>query len=180
MVQIESELIDLRGKQENYGNLLEEARLTREDLEKTKKELEELKTHGAEEKKKLEEVIADLQSKLAPAADEAVETSRLTSRADLVKEIKRLGGQMLASMVYGWKNAVAQLKIVNSEHGLNTEGIHRLKRVENGQIVFPEKYKQMTLEEEGEDDDEEEDAEEDAVKEEKGPDRDKEGHDESH
>ncbi|PNX62233.1 hypothetical protein L195_g061053, partial [Trifolium pratense] len=95
MVMMESELIDLRGKQENYGNLLEEARLTREDLEKAKKELEELKTQGAEEKRKMEQEIADLQSKLIPAADETVETSRLTSRANLVKEIKRLGGQML-------------------------------------------------------------------------------------
>ncbi|PNX69755.1 hypothetical protein L195_g064578, partial [Trifolium pratense] len=67
--------------------------------------LEEVEARGAEEKKNLEAVIADLQSKLAPAADEAIETSRLVSRADLVKEIKRLGGLMLASMVHGWKNA---------------------------------------------------------------------------
>ncbi|PNX65979.1 hypothetical protein L195_g062861, partial [Trifolium pratense] len=65
---MEGELIDLRGKQENYGNLLEDIRVTRDELEVTKKELEEVKTQGAEEKKKLEEVIADLQSKLAPAA----------------------------------------------------------------------------------------------------------------
>ncbi|PNX68592.1 hypothetical protein L195_g056255, partial [Trifolium pratense] len=77
IVQMEGELIDLRGKQENYGNLLEDIRVTRDELEVTKKELEEVRTQGAEEKKKLEEVIADLQSKLAPAADEAVETSRL-------------------------------------------------------------------------------------------------------
>ncbi|PNX91280.1 hypothetical protein L195_g047410 [Trifolium pratense] len=91
---------------------------------------------------------------------------------------------MLASMVYGWKNAVAQLNVVNSEHGLVTEGIHRLKRVENGQIVIPEKYRQMALEEEeedNEDDDEEDDAEEEEeeVVKEKGPDGDEEGHDES-
>ncbi|PNX58020.1 hypothetical protein L195_g050698, partial [Trifolium pratense] len=36
IVKLEGELIDLRGKQENYGNLLEEARVTREELEKTK------------------------------------------------------------------------------------------------------------------------------------------------
>ncbi|PNX63067.1 hypothetical protein L195_g061437 [Trifolium pratense] len=86
-------------------------------------------------------------------------------------------------MVYGWKNAVAQLKVVNSEHGLITEGIHKLKKVEKGQIVILEKYKQMALEEEEEeddDDDEEEDAEEEAVEEEKGPDGDEEGPDESH
>ncbi|CAJ2646926.1 unnamed protein product [Trifolium pratense] len=181
IVKLEGELIDLRGKQENYGNLLEEARVTREELEKTKKELEEVKTQGAEEKKKLEEVIGDLQSKFAPAADDAVETSRLVSRADLVKEIKRLGGLMLASMVHGWKNAVAQLKVVNSEHGLITEGIHRLKKVENGQIVIPEEYRQMALEEEKEDeeDDDDEDDVEEVVEEEKAPDGNQDGHDES-
>ncbi|CAJ2661720.1 unnamed protein product [Trifolium pratense] len=160
IVKMEGELIDFRGKQENYGNLLEVG-VTREELEKTKKELEE--------------------SKFAPAADEAVETSRLVSRADLVKEIKRLGGLMLASMVHGWKNAVAQLKVVNSEHGLITEGIHRLKKVENGQIVIPEEYRQMAMEEEKEDeeDDDDEDDEEEGVEEEKAPDGNQEGHDES-
>ncbi|CAJ2654490.1 unnamed protein product [Trifolium pratense] len=183
IVKLEGERIDLRGKQENYGNLLEDIRVTRDELEITKKELEEVRAGRVEEKKKLDEVIADLQSKLAPAADEAIETSRLVSRADLVKEIKRLGGLMLASMVHGWKNAIAQLKIVNAEHGLITDGIHKLKRVENGQIVIPEKYREMALEEEKQDDDDEEDEDEDGeeeeVGEEKGPDWDKEGHDES-
>ncbi|CAJ2664544.1 unnamed protein product [Trifolium pratense] len=184
IVQMEGELIDLRGKQENYGNLLEDVRLSRDELELAKKRLEEVEARGAEEKKNLEAVIADLQSKLAPAADEAVETSRLVSRADLVKEIKRLGGLMLASMVHGWKNAIAQLKVVNAEHGLITNGIHKLKRVENGQIVIPEEYKQMALEEENEeeenDDEGEDDVEAEVVEEEKNPDGDKEGHDESH
>ncbi|PNX91081.1 hypothetical protein L195_g047210 [Trifolium pratense] len=86
-------------------------------------------------------------------------------------------------MVYGWKNLVAQLKVVNSEHGLITEGIHKLKKVEKGKIVIPEDYKRMALEEEEEDDDdddEEEDGEEEEVEKEKGPDGDEEGHDESH
>ncbi|CAJ2640823.1 unnamed protein product [Trifolium pratense] len=185
IVLMEGELIDLRGKQENYGQLLKDVRESRDELELAKKRLEEVEARGAEEKKNLEAVIADLQSKLAPAADEAIETSRLVSRADLVKEIKRLGGLMLASMVHGWKNAIAQLTIVNAEHGLITDGIHRLKRVENGQIVIPEEYKQMALEEENEeeeddDDDGEDDVEAEAVEEEKNPDGDKEGHDESH
>ncbi|CAJ2659886.1 unnamed protein product [Trifolium pratense] len=185
IVKLEGELIDLRGKQENYGQLLEDVRVSRDELELAKKKLEEAETRGAEEKKNLEAVIADLQSKLAPAADEAIETSRLVSRADLVKEIKRQGGLMLASMVHGWKNAIAQLRVVNAEHGLITDGIHKLKRVENGQIVIPEEYKQMALEEEkndegsGGDDEEEEEVEEEAVGEEKAPDDNPEGHDES-
>ncbi|PNX65041.1 hypothetical protein L195_g054333, partial [Trifolium pratense] len=142
MAKMESELIDLRGKQENYGNLLEEARQTREDLEKVSKELEELKAQGAEEKRKLEEEIADLKGKVAPVADETEDTLRFATRADLVKEIRRLGGKMVESMVYCWKNVKAQLKIVNAERGLVTEGIHKLKKVEKGQIVIPEKYRQ--------------------------------------
>ncbi|PNX91279.1 hypothetical protein L195_g047409, partial [Trifolium pratense] len=43
------------------------------------KVLEELKISSVEEKRKLEEVIADLQSKLSPAADETVETSSLSA-----------------------------------------------------------------------------------------------------
>ncbi|PNX69736.1 hypothetical protein L195_g064569, partial [Trifolium pratense] len=62
IVLMEGELIDLRGKQENYGNLLEDVRLTRDELKDTKKKLEDVETRGAEEKKRLEEVIADLQS----------------------------------------------------------------------------------------------------------------------
>ncbi|CAJ2641299.1 unnamed protein product [Trifolium pratense] len=186
IVKLEGELIDLRGKQENYGQLLEDVRESRDELELAKKRLEEVETRGVEEKKNLEAVIADLQSKLAPAADEGTEISQMVSRADLVKEIKRQRGLMLASMVHGWKNAIAQLKVVNAEGGLITEGIHKLKRVENGQIIIPEEYREMELEEEKLDEeavdgeDEEDEVEDDVVEEDKNPEEDKEGHDESH
>ncbi|XP_045790436.1 uncharacterized protein LOC123885208 [Trifolium pratense] len=186
IVQMEGELIDLRGKQENYGNLLEDVRLTRDELKETKKKLEDVETRGAEEKKQMEEVIADLQSKLAPAADEGAEISKMVSRADLVKEIKRQRGLMLASMVHGWKNAIAQLRVVNAERDLITEGIHKLKRVENGQIVIPEEYREMELEEEkldeevvDDEDEEDEEVEEEVVGEERAPAGNPEGHDES-
>ncbi|CAJ2654953.1 unnamed protein product [Trifolium pratense] len=186
IVLMEGELIDLRGKQENYGQLLKDVRESRDELELVKKNLEGVEARSAEEKRQLEEVIADLQSKLAPAADEGTEISKMVSRADLVKEIKRQRGLMLASMIHGWKNAIAQLKVVNAERGLTTEGIHRLKRVENGQIVIPEEYKEMELEEEkldeeegdGEDEEDEEVGEE-AVGEERAPEDNPEGHDES-
>ncbi|CAJ2668024.1 unnamed protein product [Trifolium pratense] len=183
---LENDLLDLRSKQENYFKNMEEARLTAEQLEKTNKVLEDLKVSSAEQRSKMLEEMAMLQAKCAPLEDEKEETLKFVTRGDLVKEIRRLGGLMLASMVHGWKNAIAQLKIVNVEHGLITEGIHKLKKVENGQIVIPEKYREMALEEEkdeeeeDDDDDEEEDAEEEAVEEEKNPDGDKEGHDESH
>ncbi|CAJ2668564.1 unnamed protein product [Trifolium pratense] len=186
IVQMEGELIDLRGKQENYGNLLEDVRLTRDELKETKKKLEDVETRGAEEKKQMEEVIADLQSKLAPVADEGAEISKMVSRADLVKEIKRQRGLMLASMVHGWKNAIAQLRVVNAERGLTTEGIHKLKRVENGQIIIPDEYREMELEEEkldeeavDDEDEEDEEVEEEVVGEERAPEGNPEGHDES-
>ncbi|CAJ2667127.1 unnamed protein product [Trifolium pratense] len=179
---MEGELIDLRGKQENYGQLLKDVRESRDELELAKKNLEEVEARSAEEKKKLEEVIADLQSKLAPAADEGAEISKMVSRADLVKEIKRQRGLMLASMVHGWKNAIAQLRVVNAERDLITEGIHKLKRVVNGQIIIPEEYREMELEEEkldeevvDDEDEEDEEVEEEVVGEERAP----EGHDES-
>ncbi|MCI06318.1 hypothetical protein A2U01_0027376 [Trifolium medium] len=74
---------------------------------------------------------------------------------------------MVASMNYGWQNAIDQLKIVNARVGLNTEGVHRLKKVVDGQIVIPEEYRDMELKEEEEDGDEE-------VEEEIRPDGDKE------
>ncbi|CAJ2646588.1 unnamed protein product [Trifolium pratense] len=150
-------------------------------------DLLDLRSNSAEQRSKLLEEVAMLQAKCAPLEDEKEETLKFATRGDLVKEIKRQGGLMLASMVHGWKNAIAQLKVVNAEHGLITDGIHKLKRVENGQILIPEEYKQMALEEEkydegGDDDDdeeEEEEAEEEAVGEEKAPDDNLEGHDES-
>ncbi|CAJ2628071.1 unnamed protein product [Trifolium pratense] len=186
IVLMEGELIDLRGKQENYGQLLEDVRVSRDELELAKKNLEEVEARSVEEKKRMEEVIADLRSKLAPAADEGAEISKMVSRADLVKEIKRQRGLMLASMVHGWKNAIAQLRVVNAERDLITEGIHKLKRVENGQIIIPEEYREMELEEEkldeevvDDEDEEDEEVEEEVVGEERAPEGNPEGHDES-
>ncbi|PNX70023.1 hypothetical protein L195_g057040 [Trifolium pratense] len=158
--ELENDLLDLKSKQENYFKNMEEARLTAEQLDKTNKVLEDLKVSSVEERRKLEEEIFELKAKVAPVADETEDTLKFTSRAELVGEIRRLGGQMVASM-----------------------GIHKLKKVEKGQIVIPEKYREMALEEEKQDDDDEEDEDEDGeeeeVEEEKGPDGDKEGHDES-
>ncbi|XP_045802864.1 uncharacterized protein LOC123896533 [Trifolium pratense] len=183
---LENDLLDLRSKQENYFKNMEEARLTAEQLEKTNKVLEDLKVSSAEQRGKLMEEVAMLQAKCAPLEDEKEETLKFVTRGDLVKEIKRQGGLMLASMVHGWKNAIAQLRVVNAEHGLITDGIHKLKRVENGQIVIPEEYKQMELEEEkldeeavDDEDEEDEEVEEEVVGEERAPEGNPEGHDES-
>ncbi|CAJ2656742.1 unnamed protein product [Trifolium pratense] len=180
VTKLENDVLDFQGKQENYFKNMEEARHTAEQLDLTNKVLEDLKASSAEERRKMLEEMAVLQAKSAPLEDETEDTLKFATRGDLVKEIRRLGGQMLASMVFGWKNAVSQLKIVNSERGLITEGIHKLKRVEKGQIVIPEEYKQMALEEERDDEeDDDEDDEEEEVEEEKAPDGNQEGHDES-
>ncbi|MCI20985.1 hypothetical protein A2U01_0042149, partial [Trifolium medium] len=93
----------------------------------------------------------------------------LTTRAELVEVIKSLGKKVLGGIKYGFDNAVVQLKIANPGIEFNTEGTGMLRKVENGQFVIPEKYKQMEMEE----DDEE-------VEEDDNPDEDhEEGHDES-
>ncbi|MCI88293.1 hypothetical protein A2U01_0109579, partial [Trifolium medium] len=62
------------------------------------------------------------------AEDESAGTRGLATRADLVGKVKKLEGQMVASMNYGWQNAMDQLKIANAETGLNTKGFSMLKK----------------------------------------------------
>ncbi|MCI53735.1 hypothetical protein A2U01_0074982, partial [Trifolium medium] len=81
----------------------------------------------------------------------------LTTRAELVEVIKSLGEKVVSGVTYGFENAVAQMKIANLGLELNTDGISVLKRVENGEIVIPEKYRQMELDNEEEEEAEEED-----------------------
>ncbi|MCI36711.1 hypothetical protein A2U01_0057934, partial [Trifolium medium] len=106
-------------------------------LGKAQKELEELKFSSAEEKKNMEEEIGDLKSAMAPAVDELETTRGLTTRAELVGVIRSLGEKVLGGIMYGFDNAVVQLKVANSGLELNTNGIWVLRKVENGQIVIP-------------------------------------------
>ncbi|MCI43156.1 hypothetical protein A2U01_0064393, partial [Trifolium medium] len=56
----------------------------------------------------------------------------------------------LDGVKFGFDNAVDQLKVLNPMIELNTEGLSMLKRVENGQIIFPPEYAQMVEDEEDE------------------------------
>ncbi|MCI96303.1 hypothetical protein A2U01_0117603, partial [Trifolium medium] len=60
-------------------------------LDKAEKDLGDLRTIHAEEKKKLEDEIRDLRLAMASAADEPESTRGLTTRAELVERIKKLG-----------------------------------------------------------------------------------------
>ncbi|MCI26327.1 hypothetical protein A2U01_0047522 [Trifolium medium] len=107
-----------------------------------------------EEKKKLEGEVSALKLAMAPAADEHEAAKGLVTRAELVKKIGSLARDVLEGAKYSFYNAVAQLKIVNAGVELTTEGIGMLRRVEDGQIIIPEEYKEMEIEEEEEEEEE--------------------------
>ncbi|MCH92435.1 hypothetical protein A2U01_0013374 [Trifolium medium] len=95
---------------------------------------------------------------MTPATDKPVTARNLTTRVELVDKIRKLGQDVFNGAKYGWDNTVAQLKIVNSEVELTTEGTGMLRKVVDGQIIIPEKYKQMEIEEEGDELEEEDNA----------------------
>ncbi|MCI51459.1 hypothetical protein A2U01_0072703, partial [Trifolium medium] len=66
--------------------------------------------------------------------------------AELVERIRKLGEDVFK----GAKYALAQLQIVNPNVKFTTEGIGMLRKVVDGQIVIPDKYKQMEMEDEEE------------------------------
>ncbi|MCI92125.1 hypothetical protein A2U01_0113421, partial [Trifolium medium] len=62
----------------------------------------------------------------------------LTTRAELVERIKKLGQDVFNGAKYSWENALAQLQIINLNVKLTTEGIGMLRKVVDGQIVIPD------------------------------------------
>ncbi|MCI34047.1 hypothetical protein A2U01_0055265, partial [Trifolium medium] len=56
---------------------------------------------------------------------------------------------------HSWENALAQLQIVNPDLKFSTEGMGMLRKVVDGQIVIPDQYWQMELDDEEEDEAEE-------------------------
>ncbi|MCI51496.1 hypothetical protein A2U01_0072740, partial [Trifolium medium] len=76
----------------------------------------------------------------------------------------KLGGEVFNGVKHGWRNAIAQLKVANPEVKFNLQGTGMLREVVDGQIIVPEKYKDMELDEleadpmdsEAEDEDEQE------------------------
>ncbi|MCI12122.1 hypothetical protein A2U01_0033225, partial [Trifolium medium] len=66
VLKLDNELIDLRGKQENFAAQVKELRETRDALDKAKKELGDLKDTHAEERKGLDEELGKLKSAMTP------------------------------------------------------------------------------------------------------------------
>jgi hypothetical protein len=66
---------------------------------------------------------------------------------------------VLAGVKHGWQNALAQVKVANPGVELNFEGVGVFREVVHGQIVLPEKYKDVEAAELEGDDDMDDDAE---------------------
>jgi hypothetical protein len=151
-MKLENEVIDLRGTQENFVAQIQENRELRTALDR-----------AVEDRKKLEEEIGPLRLALVPGDDETESTRGLTSRAELVARVRKLGDEVFNGVKHGWKNAIAQIKVANPGVDINLEGTGMLREVVDGQIVIPEKYQNMDLGDlEGDDDmdvDEEEEEE---------------------
>jgi hypothetical protein len=92
---------------------------------------------------------------MVPADTEADSTQGLLNRADLVGEIQSLGGKHLDGAKFAFDNALEQMKALNSDVKLNTDGIGFWRKVVDGQVILPDDHKVM--EEQDHDDGEEED-----------------------
>jgi cell division protein FtsB len=127
---LENEVVDLRGKRENFVAQAKENRELKGELAKF-----------SEERKRFEEEISRLKLAMAPAEDETDNTKDLSTRAELVARVRKLGDSVLAGMKHGWKNAISQIKVVNPGVELSLEGMRVFREVVDGQIVLPERYK---------------------------------------
>jgi hypothetical protein len=89
-LELENEVVDLRGKKENFVAQAKENR-----------ELKKVFAKATEEQKKLEKEVRILRSAMAPANDETDNTRGLSSRAKFVARVRKLGDFVLAGMKHG-------------------------------------------------------------------------------
>ncbi|GAU25391.1 hypothetical protein TSUD_70440 [Trifolium subterraneum] len=114
-----------------------EAAKARKELEDAKLEEERMKGKIAE----LEEKLASMT--LAPSADEEEKkvdpagTYTNFSRAGLISKIYEVGDLQLEVASSSFKNALAQLRILNPGVELITEGLDEMKEVVDGRIASP-------------------------------------------
>jgi hypothetical protein len=82
--------------------------------------------------------------------------------------VRKLGDSVLVGVTYGWQNAIAQIKVVNPGVELSLDGMGVFHEVVDGQIILPERYKDVEaadlageddMDVEEQDDDEEDDKE---------------------
>jgi cell division protein FtsB len=148
-MKLENEVVDLRGKKENFVAAARENRELKDEVAKFD-----------EERKKFVDEIKMLKSAMAPAEDETENTRELLSRADLVARVRKLGDSVLAGVKHGWQNALAQDKVANSGVELNFEGMGVFREVVDEQIILPEKYKDVEAAELADDDEMDDDVDE--------------------
>ncbi|KAK2428729.1 hypothetical protein QL285_027227 [Trifolium repens] len=151
-MKLENEVVDLRGKKENFVAAAKENR-----------ELKDEVARFEEKTKKLEEEMASLKLAMAPAEDETENTREMSTRAEFVARIRKLGDSVLAGVKHGWQNALAQVKVANPGVELSFDGIGVFREVVNGQIVLPEKYQGMESPEEDDMEDDGEEEEDDST-----------------
>ncbi|GAU51195.1 hypothetical protein TSUD_374460 [Trifolium subterraneum] len=117
---------------------------SRAKVVKLEKDLKDAK----EEEKKLKERVAELEGQvaslsLAPMVEEEEKkldpegTYAQFSRADLIARIYQIGDMQLEVASSSFKNALAQLRILNPDVQLVTNGMDELKEVWDGQIATP-------------------------------------------
>jgi cell division protein FtsB len=147
-MKLENEVVDLRGKKENFVAAAKENRELKDELAKF-----------VEERKKFEEEIRLLKSAMTPAKDEIENTRELSTRAELVARVRKLGDSVLAGVKHGWHNALAQIKVANPGVELSFDGLGVFREVVDGQIILPEKYKEVEATELTGDDDMDDDVE---------------------
>jgi hypothetical protein len=131
-MKLENEVVDLRGKKENFVVRAKENRELKEEVAKFD-----------EERKRLEEEIRSLKLAMAPAEDETENTRELVSRADFVARVRKLGDSVFAGVKHGWQNALAQVKVANPNVELSFDGMGVFREVVDGQIILPEKYREV-------------------------------------
>jgi cell division protein FtsB len=141
-MKLENEVVDLRGKKENFVAAAKENR--------------ELKAELA----KLEEEMKSLKSAMAPAIDETENTRDLSTRAEFVARIRKLGDSVLARVKHGWQNALAQVKVANAGVELKFDGMGVFREVVDGQIILPGRYKEAEAADLAGEEDMDDDAEE--------------------
>ncbi|GAU41769.1 hypothetical protein TSUD_13700 [Trifolium subterraneum] len=107
-----------------------------EDLKSARKDEETLKGQVAELEKKLASLtlspVDEEERSLDPSG-----TYAKFSRADLISKIYQIGDLQLDVASSSFRNAVAQLQILNPEVQLITEGMDEMKEVRDGRIASP-------------------------------------------
>ncbi|PNY07559.1 hypothetical protein L195_g004059 [Trifolium pratense] len=117
--KLKADAEDYEEKKKHWGDKVEEHRKRGEELTAARAEIERLT------------------AAMAPGEDEHAAAEGLTTRAELVKVIAQLSRDFVEGTEYAFKNAVQQIKLLNPEVDLVTQGMHVNGEVKDGQIVLP-------------------------------------------